>query len=258
MKSVTSFSNPKFKYLKSLAKSRTRKKEGVFVMEGREELDLAIKSGLKPRLVAFTDSYVDSEYILGTYNHDETEVLQITKAMFDDIAYQSVPENYLAVFDAWSLGLDELESTNRMIVLEGLEKPGNLGAILRTCSAAGIKNVVVTESDIDLFNPNVIRNSRGALFNVNVVFTSNIELLTFLRSNEYSILATSIEGSSKDYRSVVYDETQAIMFGSESKGITKFWIENSRERIRIPMSGYQDSLNLSVSVAVVLFSIYQD
>lgn len=222
-------------------------------MEGREELDLAIKSGLKPRLVAFTDSYLDSEYILGTYNHDETEVLQITKAMFDDIAYQSVPENYIAVFDAWSLGLDDLESTNRVVVLDGLEKPGNLGAILRTCSASGIENLIVTESEIDLFNPNVIRNSRGAIFNMNVVYSNNSDVLEYLKSKRFHILCTALDASSKNYKEISMDGTKAFIFGSESKGVSSFWIENSDERIIIPMNNKLDSLNLSVSVGIILF-----
>ena len=257
MTNISSFSNPRFKYLKSLSKSRNRKKEEVFIMEGREELDLALKSGLQPRIVVFTESYVSVDYISDTYGSSRIEIIQITKPLFDDLAYQKVPKNYIAVFDAWTFDLNEIATKEKLVVLEGLEKPGNLGAILRTCSAAGINNVIVTESDIDLFNPNVIRNSRGALFNVNVIFTSNKELLGFLRTNDYTILATSIEGSSKNYRSVIYDGNKAIVFGSESKGITSFWLENSEERIMIPMSGNQDSLNLSVSVGVILFSTHQ-
>ena len=255
MINISSFSNPRFKYLKSLTKSRKRKKEGVFLMEGREELDLALKAGLKPKVIAYTKSYTETDYILDTYDVANTEIIQFSKALFGELAYQQVPNNYIAVFESWSADLEQINGIGNLVVLEGLEKPGNLGAIIRTCSAAGIENVVVTESDIDLFNPNVIRNSRGALFNLNVVFTSNAQLLDFFKTKQYRIVATALDDSSKDYRTIKNALPYAIIFGSESKGISNFWIDNSNEKIIIPMSDKLDSLNLSVSVGIILFSL---
>ena len=255
MINISSFSNPRFKYFKSLSKSRKRKKEGVFLMEGREELDLASKAGLKPKVLAYTEAYMETDYILDKYDVANTEIIQFSKALFDELAYQQVPNNYIAIFESWPTDLEQINGIGNIVVLEGLEKPGNLGAIIRTCSAAGIVNVIVTESEIDLFNPNVIRNSRGALFNLNVAFTSNAQLLDFIKTKQYRIVATALDDSSKDYRTIKNAHTKAIIFGSESKGISNFWIDNSNEKIIIPMSDKLDSLNLSVSVGIILFSL---
>lgn len=251
---ITSFSNPKFKYLKSLAKAKNRRRDKLFIMEGREELDLAIKTGLTPKTVAFCDTYISEKDVLQIHADSTIEILQLSKPIFDDLAYQCVPNNYIAIFPTWETGFDQLSVEPITVILEGLEKPGNLGAILRTCSAAGVRNIIVAESDIDLFNPNVIRNSRGAVFNTNVVFTTNDRALNFLQTERIECNVTALSSDSVDYRNIANDKRNAFVFGSESKGVSAFWIENASALIKIPMHGELDSLNLSVSVGVVLYS----
>lgn len=254
MISITSRTNPRFKYLKSLSKSRQRKKQGVFLLEGREELDMAKRKGLKPKLIAFCPTYVDTSYIESHYDQRNVELLELSKALFDDLTYQNIPDNYIALFDAWEHTLDDLNYEHPIVLLEGLEKPGNLGAVLRSCSAAGVTNIIVSESQIDLFNPNVIRNSRGAFMNTNVVFTSNAQALQKLEKFGYHTFVTSIIPKANDYQQVEWTAKSCIVFGSESQGVTSFWSDRANTLITIPMHGDLDSLNLSVSVGIILFN----
>ncbi|MEZ4721921.1 MAG: TrmH family RNA methyltransferase [Flavobacteriales bacterium] len=254
MLEITSFSNPRYKQLKSLAKSRNRKKEGLFIAEGRPELDVAIRTGIVPVLAIFCEAYISYNELISLVG-DKVEVLQLSKALFDDLVYQQVPGNFIIQFKSWECGIEALSNSGDVVVLESLEKPGNLGAILRTCDAAGVKDVIVCESDIDLFNPNVIRNSRGAAFTVNVVFCSNDEALGYLKSRNLPVYAAALSDAAVDYSDVKDDGPKALIFGAESKGLSEFWMNKSDKQIIIPMLGTVDSLNLSVSAAVILFGL---
>jgi RNA methyltransferase, TrmH family len=248
---ISSFSNPRIKSLKALSKSRNRKTEGVFCMEGRPELDHAFNAGLKPKLIAFCEHYISLDQIMAITSLAETEVLNLSKAVFDDLTYQNVPKNFLAVFESWQCHLSDFDPRKLTIVLENLEKPGNLGAVIRTCDALGIKQVLVSNSEIDLFNPNVLRNSRGGIFNVDVVFTSNQEASEYLNQNKVKSLAAVLSPTAKDFKSINNQEIEALIFGAESTGLSSFWLDQEIQHIIIPMNGVVDSLNLSVSVAIL-------
>lgn len=254
MLEITSFSNPKYKHLKSLAKSRSRRKEGLFIAEGRPELDVAIQAGIPPVLAVFCESYISQNELVNIVG-DKVEMLLLSKALFDDLVYQQVPGNFIALFKSWENGFDKLSSSGNVVVLEALEKPGNLGAVLRTCDAAGVSDVIVCGSNIDLFNPNVIRNSRGAAFTVNVVFCSNEEAFYYLKSRELPVYAAALSDAAVNYIEVKGSQPMALVFGAESKGLSEFWTNQSDKQIIIPMQGTVDSLNLSVSVAVILFGL---
>ncbi|MBT3648476.1 MAG: hypothetical protein HN542_09585 [Flavobacteriales bacterium] len=248
---ISSFSNPKFKWLKSLAKSKNRKKENLFLMEGRPELDHAISSGTQIELAAFCESYISEanvQELVGDVN-----LIKLDKALFDDLAYQCVPDNFILVLKDWSHKLTDLDPNKNVVVLEGLEKPGNLGAILRTCDAAGFDQIMVCDSEIDLFNPNVLRNSRGATFGIKCVFTSNEEAFAWLQNNNHSTYAAAIGNNSVEFSKLETARKIAFVFGAESKGLTDFWIENSDQAFMLPMEGIVDSLNLSVAVGIVLY-----
>jgi len=248
---IESFSNPKYKYLLSLSKSKTRKKDGLFLMEGRPELDLAIKSGYEPAMIAFSEAYIQKSEIVALIGEGNTQFIPLSKALFDSLSYQNVPQNFIGVFSSFSSSLEDLQE-GPMVLLEKVEKPGNLGAILRTCDALGIKNVLVTDSPVDLFNPNILRNSRGALFALKCVFTSNEKALEYFRKRGLKVLSAALSDQSIDYRKASADNNVAYVFGSEANGLSEFWLTNSDENIIIPMQGVVDSLNVSVSVAIIL------
>jgi RNA methyltransferase, TrmH family len=249
---ISSFSNPKFKHLKSLSKSKKRKEDGVFLVEGRVELEVALRAGFVPTEVVYAESYIDLEELSKLCDLDRIELLRLTKSLFDDLTYQNVPGNFLAIFQSWDLGLDDLKDDSIVVVLEGIEKPGNLGAVLRSCDAAGIKNVLLTNSEIDLFNPNVIRNSRGALFTTRVVRATNEKALEYLQFKGCEVYAAALTPNAIDYR-LMSNRPKALVFGAESTGLSDFWLNETSKQIIIPMRGAVDSLNLSVSLAVILF-----
>lgn len=248
---ISSFSNPRIKYLKYLGKSRNRKREGLFLMEGRPELDHALKSGLKPKLIGFCDTYISYEEIEALTGGSDCETIQLSKAVFDDLTYQNVPGNFLAVFESWDKSLESLNPDEFTIVLEGIEKPGNLGAIIRTCDALGVKQLVVSSSEIDLFNPNVLRNSRGGIFHTNVVFAENQEVLEFISGNSLNAFAAALSNKAKPIQEIKNSNVDVVIFGPESKGLSDFWLDQSIQHVIIPMNGIVDSLNLSVSVAII-------
>ena len=222
-------------------------------MEGRPELDHAFAKSLKAKTIAYCDFYTSLEVIQNITNTDGVELLHLSKAVFDDLTYQNVPGNFLVVFESWKNELSDLDPGKLTIMLESTEKPGNLGAILRTCDAMGVKQIVVSESEIDLFNPNVLRNSRGGLFNTSVVFCSNQEAFDWLEGNGIKTFAAVLSEKSVAYKTIDKSRIGALLFGSESSGLSEFWLQiDNIENVIIPMDGIVDSLNLSVSVAVLL------
>ena len=248
--SISSFQNPRFKYLKSLSKSRTRKKEGVFLIEGRPEVDLLIKSGKRVKQVVYCEAYIsidDLKSIAG-----KQEYLQLSKPLFDELSYQNIPGNFLLLAEVWQGRVEDIKAEETLVVLEGLEKPGNLGAILRTCDSVGIKSILLTETEIDFFNPNVLRNSRGGFISINAVFCTNSEALEAINKHALTSYATIISDQSTHYKVLDRDAKTAIIFGAESKGLGEFWARNADNHISIPMLGVVDSLNLSVSVGMIL------
>lgn len=249
---IESFSNPKFKFLKRLSKSRNRKKEGVFLMEGRPELDLAIKSGLIPQTIVFTDAYISLEEINGLYKNAGNVAIKLNKALFEDLAYQHVSGNFMAVFESFDVAAEDLDWTQTVVVLENVEKPGNLGAILRTCDAFGIRNVVLTASSIDIFNPNTLRNSRGAFFGIKCAQSNNEGLLQIIRNHGLSVYAAALVENAIHYNAWKPESPCVLVFGAESTGLSDFWLRNADQCVVIPMSGITDSLNLSVTVGILL------
>ncbi len=141
-----------------------------------------------------------------------------------------------------------------MIILDGIEKPGNIGAILRSCDASNVDLIIINSQKCDLYNPNVIRSSLGTIFSQKIISLDNKSTLDFLKKNDIKVYATYLNAK-KSIQSVNYNSSSAIIVGSENLGISKFWINNSDELIKIPMLGSIDSLNVSVSAAIVLYEI---
>lgn len=224
-------------------------------MEGRPEIDHALAHALPCDFIFYTTHYIDEEDILSmlTAYDQKPRLFELSQALFDDLTYQHVPGNFLGVFQTFSAGIDQVDPKRDVLVLEQLEKPGNLGAILRTCDALGFEQVICTSSVIDLFNPNVLRNARGAVFSVQCAFTDNETLYAFLMEHQYIKYAAALHSEAKDYKGVDKAQTpKALLLGSESRGLSEFWLNRADQKIIIPMHGVVDSLNVSVSAAILL------
>ena len=250
---LSSTQNPKIKKLLALQqKSSLRRETGLFVVEGRREIQQCIDAGYE----------IDTLYIRAK----ETEAVVppdmpagintcfVSPHVYERIAYRESTEGVIAVVHTRNRTLDELSFKDNplLIVLERVEKPGNLGAIMRSADAAGADAVIVCDPLTDLFNPNLIRASLGAVFSVPCVVCTSEECIRYLKENHIRILTAQLQDSSLYYDTDMISPT-AIVMGTESTGLTNSWREAADAHIRIPMNGKLDSLNVSVSAAVLLY-----
>ncbi len=258
LKQLTSPQNPLIKNIAVLgAKARDRREQGLFVAEGLREVELALRSGFEAEVVLFEEAVTPFsivEKLLKNAVSQPTELIATNTQVFEKIAYRTGVPNVVAVFKMKTTSLADLSLSDNplLLIMESVEKPGNLGAMLRTADAAGVDAVLVCDPHTDIFNPNAIRASLGAIFTVPVVALPSEEAAAFLRSNNIKIMATWLEAASSLYATDLR-QPLAFVLGAEATGISKFWVEQADERIIIPMSGQVDSLNVSASAAIVLF-----
>lgn len=254
-KLITSPQNPFIKQLIHLKeKSRERKKTNSFLIEGKRELSLAIKGGYKIKsLLYFSDLFSESEAkAMSQYG---IEIIEISKDVFQKIAHRDTTEGVIAVVEAKSHHLQnlKLESKNPLIlVAEGPEKPGNIGALLRTADAANVDAVVIANPKSDLYNPNIIRSSVGCVFTTEIVMASTNDTIAFLKKYNFNIFSALLQNS-EPYHTQDYTLPTAIVVGTEATGLTDAWRTAATTNISIPMQGVIDSMNLSVAAGILIF-----
>ncbi len=238
-------------------KSRWRKKTGRFVAEGQKEVEMALKGGYKlDKIFFFPELFGPDEIkkLLGRY-HSNAEALEVSKEVYGRIAYREKTEGLVALGQSKSHQLEDLKFQRAqplLLVAESLEKPGNLGALLRTADAANLDGVIISDPRTDLYNPNVIRSSLGCLFSVPVAVGDNKEVRAFLKDRGIKIFAAELQGE-KTYSSEDLTGPTAIVVGAEASGLTDEWIRAADSNILIPMQGIIDSMNVSVSAAIIIF-----
>ena len=242
---LTSPHNPKIKDLLLLEnKPRERKARGLFVVEGRREYNRAFAAGWQTETLFVREG--------------EPEVSQadfvVSRGLYERIAWREGTEGIIAVMRTRDLSLEDipLPACPLVLVLEQVEKPGNLGAILRTADAAGVDAVLVCDPQTDLFNPNVVRASLGALFSMPAALCTSAEARAWLTSHGITILTAQLQDS-RPYYDTDMTGSVALVFGTEDRGLSDFWRERAHAHIRIPMAGVMDSLNVSVSAAILTF-----
>ena len=242
--------NPRVKAVVALQqKSAERRRTGLFVVEGRREVEHCVEVGME-----VVELFVCEE--MGAWNGGEVaaKMTVVTKDVYEKMAYRGGTEGVVAVVRSRERRLEELELGENplIVVVERVEKPGNLGAILRSADAAGADAVIVCDALTDLYNPNLIRSSIGAVFTVPCVVCESEECIRFLKEHGIQILTAQLQDSSLYYDTDMKRGT-AIVMGTESTGLTEVWRKAADAHIRIPMLGRLDSLNVSVSAAVLLF-----
>ena len=257
---ITSFQNPKVKNLLLLQeKSSARREQGLFVVEGRRELEHCMEAGYKVRTVFWCPEIAPLRHSgLDSLRHSgldpESLIIEIPAQLYRKLAYREGTEGIIAEVEAKRLSLNDLQLPENplIVVLEAVEKPGNLGAVLRSADAAGASAVIVCDPLTDLYNPNLIRASIGAVFTVPVVAATSAETIAFLKGRGIAILTAQLQDSSLYYDTDMRRGV-AIVMGTESTGLTPAWRQAADAHIRIPMLGRLDSLNVSVSAAILLF-----
>ena len=247
---IESLQNEKIKNLNRLiTDNRFRKKSGVFVVEGKQENERALQFGFEN-----IEFYI-CENIFGI-NHPEGKIHFVSSQVYEKLAYRGSSEGIIGIYKTKEFNLNEFSPKENasIIVVESVEKPGNLGAILRSCEAFGIDALIVTDTKVDFYNPNVLRSSVGCFFGMNVFSASNEETLAFLQKNNFKIYTTFMDESAEDLYQKNFTEKSALFFGTEHSGLSDFWL-NKGENILIPMAGTIDSLNLSNAVAIACYEI---
>lgn len=244
---ITSPSNPKIKKLLALQqKSSERRESGLFVVEGQRELQHCIDAGFE----------IDTIFTVSPFPKPSngTAVYEVSPEVYEKIAYRGSTEGVVAEVRAQERKLEDLQLRENplIVVMESVEKPGNLGAVLRSADAAGVDAVIVCDPLTDLWNPNLIRASIGAIFTVPCVACSSAEAIAFLKERGIQILTAQLQDSSLYYDRDMKVGT-AIVMGTESTGLTDVWREAADAHIRIPMLGQLDSLNVSVSAAILMY-----
>ncbi len=248
---LSSAQNPKIKELLLLKeKSKIRSEKSLFIVEGKREISAALNAGYKIVELFFASNIIAQEDI----DIEAPRVYSLTAALYTKVAYRESTEGLIAVFKyKISLFSDiTLSKTPLIIVLESVEKPGNLGAILRTADAVKANAVIVCDPLADIYNPNTIRSSLGGAFTNNIITCSNEEAFNWLSVNNINILTAQLQDSEYYYNSDM-SKPLAIVMGSEAQGLTDFWRERAHQRIKIPMLGKLDSLNVSVSAAILCY-----
>ncbi|MFN4853090.1 MAG: TrmH family RNA methyltransferase [Bacteroidota bacterium] len=250
MMRITSPANPKVKLVVQLQKQASeRRKHQLFVTEGKRETNRAIAHGYKPRMLFVC------EEIAGHFPHaDIPEVYEVSKPVYEKMAYRPGTEGVLGVFDTFYRPLASLElpANPLVIVLEGLEKPGNLGAIFRTADGCGAHALIVCNPNTDMFNPNVLRSGLGCFFSVPWATCTSEACMQWLHEKSIRIFCARVEGS-MSYTEVDFKGPAALVLGAEDVGLSHAWNGAHAQAVHIPMLGSADSLNVSVSAAVILY-----
>ncbi len=250
---LTSTSNPKIKYLISLEKARERKKQNQFAIEGLKELTLAIDAGYAINTVYYCPELIEEPELVNM-GLGKSQIMPVSRSVFEKIAYRETTGGTVAIADQKSTSLSSIVHGENplLLIVESIEKPGNLGALLRTADAAGVDAVICCDAQTDFYNPNTIRSSLGCVFTNQIASASSEETIKWLKSHQTKIFCTYLAGS-VPYTKINYDQPCAVVMGSESKGLSDLWIQNADANIIIPMHGKIDSMNVSVSAAIVVF-----
>ncbi len=254
--SIISLQNPRIKNVTRLQqKASLRREQKLFVIEGRREVCLALRSGVIPHEIFICkEKYIPTiDYPIDFTIHSKL-LTYISPEVYEKIAYRGNSEGVLMVAKTYENRLDDIQlsSLPLVLVLESVEKPGNLGAIMRTADAAAADVVIICDPHTDVFNPNVIRSSLGCIFTTPVAVCQTEELLLWLSQNNLTILLASLQAQSH-YHEADFTIPTALIFGTESDGLSEIWYKKADNHLKIPMMGQIDSLNVSASVAILLY-----
>jgi len=251
-KSIISFKNDKIKNVLKLRKARNRANDKLIIVEGKKEIRAALKAGREIKEIFISSEYAGEENKI--FLGKKLSIIEVSGKIFKKISYRDRPDGFLALVRPkyFSLADIKLSPQSLFVVLERLEKPGNLGAVLRTADAVGADAVVVADQQTDIYNPNVVRASRGAVFSIPTVAVDSQSAISWFKKNKIKIVAAS-PSAKKNYIEVNYKTSIAVVIGAEHEGLSEGWLKAAETLVKIPLAGETDSLNASVSAAVILY-----
>ncbi|NGX56950.1 MAG: 23S rRNA (uridine(2479)-2'-O)-methyltransferase [Candidatus Anoxychlamydiales bacterium] len=258
---ITSLKNDKIKLIEKLKNKNKRDKYKLFLIEGYREISRAIEAN-----VAFDSLYISNELFLGSnedalidkFENKNIQIFKLKKEIFEKISYRDRPDGLLAIAKQKQEGIEELENILKnkknpfLLAIESIEKPGNLGSILRSSDAAKIDCVIVCDPKTDIFNPNVVRSSIGTLFTQKVIIANSTDVIDLLEKNNINIIATT-PNCNKYYTQIDLTLPICIVMGSEQYGLSDKWLNEKSIKVKLPMRGKADSLNVAAATTIMLY-----
>ncbi|MFT5252602.1 MAG: TrmH family RNA methyltransferase [Flavobacteriales bacterium] len=253
MKQITSIQNPFIKTLVLLQeKAKNRKQSGSFLIEGQREIMLAQKGGYEIETILFAPDICSEKEAQKLSN--SAELIEINATIFQKLAYRDTTEGILAVAKTKSMQLSDLKLSENPLILiaEAPEKPGNIGALLRTADAANLDAVIVANPKSDMYSPNIVRSSVGCLFTNQIATGTTTEIIAFLKERKMNFYCATLQNTIA-YHTQDFTTPTAIVVGTEATGLTKEWRDAATQNVIIPMQGEIDSMNVSVAAAILIF-----
>jgi len=256
MKFISSIQNPEVRQLEHWnRKSRNRSRDNLFLLEGLRELRLALRGGYQPEKFYFCPDIIHEAALRAIPELEQCPGVSLSPEVYRHLAYRGKTEGVIALMQSRDHGLKNLswKSKNPLVlVAEAPEKPGNIGALLRTADAAGLDAVLIADLRGDLYNPNIIRSSIGCLFTVPVATGGSAEILGFLNDSNFQVLGAALGGAVR-YDTADFSKATAIVVGTEASGLTALWKSGADLLVEIPMAGTIDSMNVSVAAAILIY-----
>lgn len=259
METLTSLQNPKIKQALKLWKRKERELSSTFLIEGYRELSRAAEAQIEIETLFICQELFlghNEQQLIALISQRGARVFECTKSVFEKLSYRDRPDGLVAVARQFDTSLSSLclKESPFFVVAEAIEKPGNLGTILRSSDATHVDGVIVCDQCTDIYNPNVVRASVGTLFTQPVVEASTKEVLTWLRQNGIAILAAT-PSARACYTEVDLTKPTAIVVGTEQYGLSKTWMKNADLQVKIPMLGVADSLNVAMATTLLLYEV---
>lgn len=255
---IKSKDNDKFKLTKSLLTTKYRNKEGKYIAEGQRTIELAIEYGASIEFVFVNERFYNdpSKGVLIASLKESTHVYILDDSLFRQVVTTENSQGILAVINKKKMDSEDFNKNKhkKIIVVDRIQDPGNMGTIIRTADAAGFDLIICIKGTVDYYNPKVVRSAMGSMFYMDMMSLDNEEARDLLKVNDIDIVSSYLD-TENYYDKVDYNENTALVVGNEANGISDFWIGQSDVLVKIPMFGKAESLNVAVSSALLMYKI---
>lgn len=249
MEFINSLDNSTIKKVKKLKQRKYREEEKKFLAEGRKFLDFTYI----PDLIILKENFEDFENITTKLERFDCRKIVVNDKIFKDLTSQENSQGVILVYPYCETNIGKIN--NNIIVLDKIQDPGNLGTIIRAADAAGFKDIILTKGSVDCYNEKCVRSSMGSIFNMNIVYMEELQLIQFLKEKKYKFLVTALENNSIEYTDITLSEKNAIIFGSEGNGVSDNFLKAADETVIIPIYGSAESLNVAMASGIILYKV---
>ncbi|MCI6380940.1 TrmH family RNA methyltransferase [Fusobacterium mortiferum] len=249
MEFINSLDNSTIKKIKKLKQRKYREEEKKFLAEGRKFLDFTYT----PDLIILKENFEDFENITTKLERFDCRKIVVNDKIFKDLTSQENSQGVILVYPYCETNIGKIN--NNIIVLDKIQDPGNLGTIIRAADAAGFKDIILSKGSVDCYNEKCVRSSMGSIFNMNIVYMEELQLIQFLKEKKYKFLVTALENNSIEYTDITLNEKNAIIFGSEGNGVSDNFLKAADETVIIPIYGSAESLNVAMASGIILYKV---